>query len=104
MIDFVISYTEEASSQTLDAHLDPKWFAPYANITRFAVPLDYEFPGDGALDFIPAGKQGPAYAGRVNSFNWRDFSSISAVAPCSKRRALVCASITTSFSSTAAPA
>jgi cellulose biosynthesis protein BcsQ len=73
VIDFVISYTEEASSQKLDAHLDPKWFASYANITRFAVPLDYEFPGEGALDFIPAGKQGAAYAGRVNSFNWRDF-------------------------------
>ena len=73
VIDFVISYIEEASSKKLDERLDPKWFAPYANITRFAVPLDYDFPSGGTLDFIPAGKQGPAYAGRVNSFNWRDF-------------------------------
>jgi hypothetical protein len=59
VIDFVISYTEEASSKGLDERLDAKWFAPYANITRFATPLDYEFPNDGALDFISAGKQGP---------------------------------------------
>jgi len=75
VIDFVISYTEEASSKKLDEKLDPKWFAPYANITRFATPLDYEFPNGGSLDFIPAGKQGSAYAGRVNSFNWREFYS-----------------------------
>ncbi len=73
VIDFVISYTEEASSKKLDENLDPKWFAPYANITRFAIPLDYAFPAGGSLDFIPAGKQGRAYAGRVNSFNWKDF-------------------------------
>jgi tetratricopeptide (TPR) repeat protein len=73
LIDFVISYTEEASSKHLDENLDPKWFAPYANITRFAIPLDYVFPNGGALDFIPAGEQGPRYAGRVNSFNWKDF-------------------------------
>jgi tetratricopeptide (TPR) repeat protein len=73
VIDFVISYIEEASSKKLDEKLDPKWFAPYANITRFAMPLDYDFPGGGTLDLIPAGKQGPTYAGRVNSFNWKDF-------------------------------
>ena len=73
VIDFVISYTEEASSKNLEEHLDAKWYARYANITRFAIPLDYDFPDGGTLDFIPAGKQGPAYAGRVNSFNWKDF-------------------------------
>jgi tetratricopeptide (TPR) repeat protein len=73
VIDYVISYVEEASAKTPGEDLDPKWFAPYANITRFAIPLDYEFPGEGSLDFIPAGRQGPTYAGRVNSFNWGDF-------------------------------
>lgn len=73
VIDYVISYVEEASAKAPGENLDPKWFAPYANITRFAIPLDYEFPNGGSLDFIPAGKQGPAYAGHVNSFNWGDF-------------------------------
>jgi hypothetical protein len=73
LIDFAISYTEEASAQNPEDKLDPDWFKPYANLTRFATPLDHPFPNSGSLDFIPAGQQGPEYAARVNSFNWSDF-------------------------------
>jgi hypothetical protein len=49
------------------------WFVPFANISHYANSVDYAFPGEGILDFIPAGRQGPHYAGRVNSFNWKHF-------------------------------
>jgi MinD-like ATPase involved in chromosome partitioning or flagellar assembly len=36
------------------------------------VPWD-EFDGDGRLDLVPAGRQGPAYPARVNAFDWTNF-------------------------------
>jgi MinD-like ATPase involved in chromosome partitioning or flagellar assembly len=51
---------------------DGEWFRPYADLTKYAVSLNFDFPKPGTLDFIPAGKQDPGYAIRVNSFNWKD--------------------------------
>src|ERR1035441_8903159 len=72
LIDFVIHFAEAASEQTGDAP-PADWYKPYSNLLRYAIQLDYDFPGDGTLDFIPAGRQNPAYAVRVNSFNWKHF-------------------------------
>src|ERR1700752_81700 len=57
---------------------DSDWYEPYANILRYASSLDWTFkPEDltqeGSLDLIPAGRQGPSYSTRVNSFNWQNF-------------------------------
>ena len=41
--------------------------------SRYAVSLEYEFPLEGTLDFVSAGRQGPEYALKVNSFRWREF-------------------------------
>ncbi|HEU0077486.1 MAG TPA: tetratricopeptide repeat protein [Longimicrobiaceae bacterium] len=42
-------------------------------LLRSVQSLDWAFPDAGTLDFLAAGKQGPGYAARVNSFNWADF-------------------------------
>lgn len=42
-------------------------------VLRCIQSLDWEFPGEGTLDFIPAGQQSAGYAACVNSFNWSDF-------------------------------
>ncbi len=57
---------------------DKDWYKPYANILRYASSLDWKFKSeegtkDGNLDLIPAGRQGPSYSTRVNSFNWQNF-------------------------------
>ena len=52
---------------------DKDWYKPYANILRYASSLDWPFKDEGVLDLIPAGRQGPSYSTRVNSFNWANF-------------------------------
>jgi len=49
------------------------WYVPFADISKFAFPISWAFENRGILDFVPSGKQGPAYAARVNSFNWSRF-------------------------------
>jgi cellulose biosynthesis protein BcsQ len=73
VIDFVIRFTEEASVKGLDEVLPKDWYVPYSNIGHCALSLDYAFPREGLLDFIPAGRQGDRYAENVNSFNWKNF-------------------------------
>ncbi len=71
VIDFVTDYCVEAISVDPEAPRD--WYLPYADMSRYAVALDYEFPSLGRLDLVPAGRQGTGYASRVNSFDWSDF-------------------------------
>jgi FxsC-like protein len=57
---------------------DADWYKPYANILRYASSLSWTFTAadgsqNGSLDLIPAGRQGPSYSTRVNSFNWQNF-------------------------------
>jgi FxsC-like protein len=77
IIDFVIEFAAEALSPSGPHEKD--WYVPFANILRYASSLNWKFepPGmsepTGTLDFVPAGRQGPDYATRVNSFNWQKF-------------------------------
>ena len=49
------------------------WFRQQgAAILEYTTALEYEeFREGGELHFLPAGRQGPGYAARVNSFDWR---------------------------------
>lgn len=74
VIDFIIDYASAAMTPAEgNKPLPNNWYVPYANILRYATSLNWRFPGKGRLDFIPAGRQGPSYSTRVNSFNWQDF-------------------------------
>jgi predicted acylesterase/phospholipase RssA len=53
--------------------LPPDWYVEYADIRRYAVALKWNFPGEGKLDFVTAGRQDETYSGLVNQFNWQDF-------------------------------
>lgn len=71
LIDFVTDYA--VTAMTPDNQGDD-WWLSRADISRYAVSLDYDgFPEGATLDFVPAGRQGEAYASRVNSFDWQDF-------------------------------
>jgi len=69
VIDFVINFALEA----VTPKKEKDWHVEHANIMRYAVSLNHEFPKGGRLDFVPAGRQGSSYAVRVNSFAWEKF-------------------------------
>lgn len=72
LVDFMLSFaTAAVSGQPRTSETD--WYLPYSNLLAHAVPIQWTFPGDGTLDFVPAGRQDAAYANRVNSFNWQNF-------------------------------
>ncbi|WP_420129641.1 KGGVGR-motif variant AAA ATPase [Longimicrobium sp.] len=44
-----------------------------ADFEEHVVHVDWPFPGEGSLDLVPAGRQCPTYAERVNAFSWDNF-------------------------------
>jgi cellulose biosynthesis protein BcsQ len=77
LIDFFVHFIEAAHVQASSKEASPKperpWFYDRADLLRYSVPLTYEFPNGGMLDFVGAGQQGSSYSIRVNSFQWGDF-------------------------------
>ncbi len=71
LIDFLANFVEGARHQPTTTSKD--WYEPYTQIGRHAFSLNWDFPGHGTLDLLPAGRQGSAYSTRVTSFNWADF-------------------------------
>lgn len=49
------------------------WYKEFADVLRYVIALRWSFRAPGKLDFLTPGRQGPAYAARVNSFNWQNF-------------------------------
>ncbi len=75
LIDFLTDFVDEAMTPSEEeTEEDELWYKPFTNILRYAVSLKSgEFPGEGTIDFVPAGKQGHSYAVRVNAFDWQNF-------------------------------
>jgi hypothetical protein len=74
LINFVEEYRIRALSPTPPGEIPaPDWFAAYADLRHYAVRLDRKFPGEGRLDFVPAGRQDESYSALVHRFNWQDF-------------------------------
>jgi cellulose biosynthesis protein BcsQ len=51
---------------------DPAWYAHYAEVDRYAVPLDWSF-GAGRLDLLSAGRQNRDFATHLGDLDWDDF-------------------------------
>jgi tetratricopeptide (TPR) repeat protein len=68
VVDFEIQTVRERSTR-----LSADWFrARGAQVLDYTTALEFEeFRDGGELHFLPAGRQGPGYAARVNSFDWR---------------------------------
>lgn len=72
VIDFVLDFATAAlTSNPSDRAQD--WFEAYSNILLHAVPVSWEFPLEGSLHLVSAGRQDIAYGARVNSFDWLRF-------------------------------
>jgi hypothetical protein len=72
LIDFMLNFATAAVSGQTSSE-DQQWYLPYSNLLAHAVSIQWKFPFEGTLDFVPAGRQDAAYANRVNSFNWQKF-------------------------------
>ncbi|TKK89312.1 tetratricopeptide repeat protein [Herbidospora galbida] len=67
VIDIINEYVWAAirpQQRATDWHLD------YAKVMPHAVSLEWEFPGEGTLDFISAGQQNRDYSSLVSTFDW----------------------------------
>ncbi|NUR52326.1 MAG: hypothetical protein HOV71_29730 [Hamadaea sp.] len=51
---------------------DPAWYAHYAEVDRYALPLKWSF-GRGRLDLLSAGRQNRDYATHLGDLDWEDF-------------------------------
>jgi cellulose biosynthesis protein BcsQ len=51
----------------------PDWYREYADVSQNTVSLEWNFPGDGVLHFMPAGRQNPNYSATLASVNWDEF-------------------------------
>ncbi len=74
LIDLLIEFRDAtASGPANEDGANDNWHEAYADITSYVVSLDWDFPGSGTLDLLPAGRQGASYSARVNSFDWAEF-------------------------------
>lgn len=72
LIDMVVEYSREAvtpEEQTGDRH----WLDRAADARRFVAGVNWDFPKNGLLHLLPAGRQSASYSVRVNTFHWDDF-------------------------------
>jgi energy-coupling factor transporter ATP-binding protein EcfA2 len=72
LIDMIVSFAGQAI-QLKDLPEDLAWYEEHGNFLRYATPIQWKFPSQGRLDFVPAGRQSAAYASRVNRFDWIGF-------------------------------
>jgi Flp pilus assembly protein TadD len=82
LIDWLFAYMQAATTAPTAVEPDPspaadqpKWFEPYASVTRFAQPVQWSFADGGEIDFVGAGQQIASYAVRVQGINWDRFYS-----------------------------
>ena len=74
LVDFLTDFILEAITPVAEGErVDKDWYVAQADILRYAVSLEWDFPRGGLLDFVPAGRQGPDYAARFAAINWQNF-------------------------------
>jgi cellulose biosynthesis protein BcsQ len=71
-VDFSIAARNAARSES-ETRLPSDWYETHASLLRYTHSLEWTFPHGGLIDLVPAGRQGPGYAIRVGSFDWKDF-------------------------------
>lgn len=72
IIDFVTEYCLRAVDMGPD-DVTEEWCREQADLDAYTTSLDWSFPSEGGIDFVPAGRQGAEYSTRVNTFDWKRF-------------------------------
>lgn len=74
VVDFITDFMLEAITPVAEGETVPAdWYAERADLSQYAVSLNWKFPRGGQIDFVPAGRQGPDYATRFAAINWQNF-------------------------------
>ena len=68
LLDWVYEYLVAVTEP--GPELPANWADAYAEISGFASSTNWQFPGEGCLHFISAGRQDAGYAERVNKLDW----------------------------------
>ena len=71
VIDLIVDYAWQVHQHREDRPTD--WHRQAAEVARHTVAVDWPFPGGGALDFLPAGRQNRDYASAMAPRGWDDF-------------------------------
>jgi hypothetical protein len=71
LIDYFVDVNEAARAAAKEG--GEPWWKVWTTLGRYTVSLNWEFPRNGCLDFVPAGQQSNGYAINVASCNWQDF-------------------------------
>jgi hypothetical protein len=69
IIDFFTDYSLRAAGQ--GTGITDQWCQEQADLDPYTTSLNWSFPADGGIDFVPAGRQGAEYSTRVNTFDWK---------------------------------
>lgn len=72
LMEFFADFAAAARVAHAERAGDDRWYEASASLVRYATPVEWDF-GDGALEFVAAGRQDAGYAVSVTSFNWQDF-------------------------------
>jgi cellulose biosynthesis protein BcsQ len=73
LIDYFADVTVAAREAFRAAGSGEPWWHAWTSLKRYSYSIDWEFPGAGTIDLVPAGRQGAAYAERVSSLDWTQF-------------------------------
>lgn len=71
VIELITDYAWAATNRHHSSERD--WHLEYARILRHAVTLGWDFPGEGTLDFVSAGRQNRDYSSLITSMDWDNF-------------------------------
>ena len=71
IIDLIWEFAEAVL--TTEGSDEPGWHEKFARISPYAMSIQYNFPGAGTIDFVPAGRQDSSYSALVSSFDWENF-------------------------------
>jgi MinD-like ATPase involved in chromosome partitioning or flagellar assembly len=67
VLDLIREFEWAAAS---GGQLDADWYASYARIQRYAFSLTWDFPDDGGLDIVTAGRADDQYALALGTLDW----------------------------------
>ena len=71
VIDLIRRYERKAPKP---GHRIPaEMIAEFAEVEKYVLPLNWDFPCGGQLDYLPAGRQNVDYAARLASLDWDNF-------------------------------
>lgn len=70
IIDFFTEYCLRAVDK-IPNDLTAEWCRAQTDLDAYTTSLEWSFPGEGGIDFVPSGKQGAEYSTRVNTFDWK---------------------------------